>query len=49
VNPNCGKIAQHARVYVEKVINQNPKTALDLWRALCGVGHGRAITATVRV
>jgi len=49
VNPNCGKAAHYARVYVESLLNQSPKTALDLWRALCGVGHGRAITAIIRV
>ena len=46
---NCNKEVHHARVDVERVLNQNPETALDLWRALCGVGHGKATKAIIRV
>ena len=47
-NSNCGKAAHTARVYIEAKINEDPQAALNLWRALCGVEHGRAITVIVR-
>ena len=47
-NSNCGKAAHNSRVYIEAKINENPEAALNLWRALCCVQHGRAITAIIR-
>jgi 2-polyprenyl-3-methyl-5-hydroxy-6-metoxy-1,4-benzoquinol methylase len=47
-NSDLGKAAHNARVYIEAKINENSEAALNLWRALCGVEHGRAITVIVR-
>jgi len=46
-SPHTGKSAHNSRVMIESLINTNPEEALCFWRAMCRIGHGRAITCIV--